>query len=185
MYDFQCDLSTLVRNVLWLMTQFWNFAHHLPPIPYPTHRKFLHLIKYFCMLCLATHFNTGWKNHLEWANRISSNQREARGPIFYEPLSCHIGRVWFTYAGWISEPKWLTSLTSPGHQARGEVAPLSRCLAAAQTAILKPSCRTLGAKVGPRDTFGQKFTEEASQCVFLKAVSWFLQEGRLFQQDSA
>ncbi len=30
------------------MTQFWNVAHHLPPIPNPTPRKFLYLTKIFC-----------------------------------------------------------------------------------------------------------------------------------------
>ncbi len=59
MCDFQCNLFALVWNVLWLLTHFWNIMHHLPPIPNPSHRKFLCLTKHFCMLCLVTHFDTG------------------------------------------------------------------------------------------------------------------------------
>ncbi len=58
MCDFQYNHFALVQNVLWLMTQFFNIAHHLPLIPNPTHRQFLYLTKYFCMKCLATHFDT-------------------------------------------------------------------------------------------------------------------------------
>ncbi len=45
--------------------------------------KFLHL-KYFWMICLVTHFDTGWKKQLEWGSAISSNQRDAHGPIFWK-----------------------------------------------------------------------------------------------------
>ncbi len=81
MCGFQCDLFTLVQNVLWLVTQFWDIVHHLPPIPNPTHRKFLCLTKYFCMLCLATHFDTVWKKATGMSKR---NQfKSAGGPWAY------------------------------------------------------------------------------------------------------
>ncbi len=80
MCDFQCDLFALVWNVLWLVTQFWNTTHDLPPIPNPTHRKFLYLTKYVCY-ALWHILILDEKKQLEWASRISSNQREAHGPF--------------------------------------------------------------------------------------------------------
>ncbi len=57
--------------------------HHLLPIPNPTHRKFLFLTKYLHMLFLVTHFDTGRKEK----QAVSSNQREAHGPIFLMTLT--------------------------------------------------------------------------------------------------
>ncbi len=72
MCDFQCDISALVQNVLWLLTQFWNILHHLPPIPNPTHKKFLYLTKYFCMLCLVRHFDKYWMGKESKRNQFKS-----------------------------------------------------------------------------------------------------------------
>ncbi len=55
---FNMTILHLFRMFCDSLTQFWNIIHHLPPIPNPTHRKFLYIIKYFCMLCLVIHFDT-------------------------------------------------------------------------------------------------------------------------------
>ncbi len=83
MCDFQCDLLYLF-GILWIVTQFWNISHHWPPMPNPTYRKFLCLTKYFCMLCLATHLDTGQKSNWSKRNQFKS----AGGPVFvFSPIS--------------------------------------------------------------------------------------------------
>ncbi len=62
------------------MAQFWNIMYHLLQIPNPTHRTFLCLTKYFCMLCLVTHFDTGQKktkknNRNEQAESVQTSGR--------------------------------------------------------------------------------------------------------------
>ena len=79
MYDIQCDLFALVQNVLWLVTQFWDIV---PPIPNPTHSSSASPNIFVCY-ALRSILILNEKKQLEWASRISTNQRETHGPIFY------------------------------------------------------------------------------------------------------
>ncbi len=90
---FQCDLFTLVQNVLWLVTQFWNIEDCLPPIHNPTHRSFSTSPNMFACYAWWPILILDEKKQLEWASGISSNQREAHGPIFSGTPSSAFGAL--------------------------------------------------------------------------------------------